>query len=865
MVQRKRKFEETVDEEPQASAFVDKSHAAYQRSPDFPYVVSTLQRFPDTFGIEISYAQLEEALDYEEENAKLPRHHWQRSEFLEGIYLQLLKCLRRKIGEGETYSTAIWYILYAAPYYDGEPTHPLGMDKDAADTCALSSEQKLQVIRLLIDAKLNHADVQQFIEEVSEEMEMRITPLAVDDDGNVYWYFGDTYLFLEPHKAEPTKEDEAPGKRGRPRRSAAKASAAEEEDGPDPLGSTNPANGLIIICKTADDWKRLLELLEASKKKGDNEIAECLEAYAEAVDALEKKRLQKLRFEYAQPGSRTSSRIKLKEEERKRQEEERLENEKMLDEMLRKSKRGQSPPALEDRAGSKDPDESKMSREERMRLREQRKAEMQAGFGRVGASYGTDNSATASDADTSGQHSTSDSREASFEPLGKRPRLESPAFTRQTGQPADRFPGGFHFPVTGPSGGTVMRTPVISGLEKPRVSKELVRCIRDLPGEALPVRSALSTTTSQPDRIRITYKPMPASGISTSVPTVILSDRPSTSAAANASLTPGTRLVSIRPKPMSPAICRVVYCNPQQQQQQLGGGAASANGSPLVPTYVVQQRPNDITPNGRCTIVPMQHSPQFAVSRQQPPLRIAPKPARYGEEPIRNGRLVPMRAYQANNSARASPSLTYANGARMVPPKQSTSMPCVLKPISRQSAPRSNNGSQEQRKLVPNGDDHHQSLAMWCHSEQTGGNAVENGVPNGTNDSVARLIESFAQTFHEPLPAGQDDPLSGGLLEDFMYGLGKLGSMLPFQQYQQIPREIVDTLLHDRMRKTAYKNFYHLARDLAHFAGVLEREDSASEARALVCKAAMLWPMVFPQKEAQLARDLYLSQFCSSD
>lgn len=44
------------------------------------------------------------------------------------------------------------------------------MDKDAADTCALSSEQKLQVIRLLIDAKLNHADVQQFIEEVRVQL-----------------------------------------------------------------------------------------------------------------------------------------------------------------------------------------------------------------------------------------------------------------------------------------------------------------------------------------------------------------------------------------------------------------------------------------------------------------------------------------------------------------------------------------------------------------------------------------------------------------------------------------------------------------------------------------------------------------------
>lgn len=58
---------------------------------------------------------------------------------------------------------------------------------------------------------------------------------------------------------------------------------------PDPLGSTNPANGLIIICKTSDDWKKLLERMASSRRKGDNEVAEYLTDYAEAVDSLEKK------------------------------------------------------------------------------------------------------------------------------------------------------------------------------------------------------------------------------------------------------------------------------------------------------------------------------------------------------------------------------------------------------------------------------------------------------------------------------------------------------------------------------------------------------------------------------------------------
>lgn len=35
---------------------------------------------------------------------------------------------------------------------------------------------------------------------------MRITPLAVDDDGNKFWYFGDTYLFLERHKSDDKDE-----------------------------------------------------------------------------------------------------------------------------------------------------------------------------------------------------------------------------------------------------------------------------------------------------------------------------------------------------------------------------------------------------------------------------------------------------------------------------------------------------------------------------------------------------------------------------------------------------------------------------------------------------------------------------------
>lgn len=78
--------------------------------------------------------------------------------------------LTRMTTFSETFHTAIWYIIYSAPLYEDDVKMVLGPSKDDADMCALTSEQKLQVMRVLIDAKLNHADVQQFITDVSERM-----------------------------------------------------------------------------------------------------------------------------------------------------------------------------------------------------------------------------------------------------------------------------------------------------------------------------------------------------------------------------------------------------------------------------------------------------------------------------------------------------------------------------------------------------------------------------------------------------------------------------------------------------------------------------------------------------------------------
>lgn len=42
---------------------------------------------------------MEEALDFEEPNAEMAKHLWQRSIYLENLYQQLLKALKRRMGE----------------------------------------------------------------------------------------------------------------------------------------------------------------------------------------------------------------------------------------------------------------------------------------------------------------------------------------------------------------------------------------------------------------------------------------------------------------------------------------------------------------------------------------------------------------------------------------------------------------------------------------------------------------------------------------------------------------------------------------------------------------------------------------------
>uniref|UniRef100_A0A915D9J9 Uncharacterized protein n=1 Tax=Ditylenchus dipsaci TaxID=166011 RepID=A0A915D9J9_9BILA len=266
----------------------DISCASYQNSINFVEVVAFLNKFQKYFSIPaISFADIEQALDYEQQNLSLPRSEWfVTATQLNDALLKLLKKYRsvEKLHPAET-------IL--KPLYETDTN---------LEVCSLSAEQKLSMLTVFIDALLDSEQAQALTQSFDAN-DLRITPIAVDSQMNKLWYFGDTYLFLEPaDRSGPV----ATKKRRSNSKTVIEISQANAR--------LFTADKLDIVCKTSGDWTRLLD---AYKKEKD--VCDSLSQHVDAITTLENKRLKQEMLNAAI--SRTSSRIQQKAEEKKREEE----------------------------------------------------------------------------------------------------------------------------------------------------------------------------------------------------------------------------------------------------------------------------------------------------------------------------------------------------------------------------------------------------------------------------------------------------------------------------------------------------------------------------------------------------------------
>lgn len=100
--------------------------------------------------------------------------------------------------------------------------------------------------------------------------ELRISPFCIDKNGNKFWYFGDTYLFLEVNENNKFK-------------SKSKKSKSTNTDATNT--SLFTGNCFYLVCQTSEDWNRLIE---AYNSKNETATFSKLSKTFEYVSLLEK-------------------------------------------------------------------------------------------------------------------------------------------------------------------------------------------------------------------------------------------------------------------------------------------------------------------------------------------------------------------------------------------------------------------------------------------------------------------------------------------------------------------------------------------------------------------------------------------------
>jgi hypothetical protein len=81
-------------------------------------------------------------------------------------------------------------------FYFKDGKNPFGHIRYESDVPSLSSEEKLLILRALLDEKMGIDAADAFDANYTPD-ELRLEPLTVDRRNRKFWYFGDTYLFME--------------------------------------------------------------------------------------------------------------------------------------------------------------------------------------------------------------------------------------------------------------------------------------------------------------------------------------------------------------------------------------------------------------------------------------------------------------------------------------------------------------------------------------------------------------------------------------------------------------------------------------------------------------------------------------------
>ena len=103
---------------------------------------------------------------------------------------------------------------------------------------------------------------------------MRVDPIGKDEDGNIYWYFYGTRLYLETPKKKPpptsrkNKQDQVSGKGRGKGKGATPKTKSSQEDEEDKDKNEDEGGVWKMSCSTIEDWEELVEEL-SNCRRGD--------------------------------------------------------------------------------------------------------------------------------------------------------------------------------------------------------------------------------------------------------------------------------------------------------------------------------------------------------------------------------------------------------------------------------------------------------------------------------------------------------------------------------------------------------------------------------------------------------------------
>ncbi|KAL1922538.1 uncharacterized protein VTP21DRAFT_10077 [Calcarisporiella thermophila] len=310
---------------------VDQNIVLLRNYWEFAAVSQFLHTFYEVFGLE--------TFDTE----TLERDLASNSRDLTDLYIRLMRTLT----QNRFINTDNWQHYLAKEHMKRDAECPLGTPEDLTDFYNLEVRSKLTMLHNLCEWQLDDPErFRQHVKDEEEAFQWRVDPIGWDAKGNTYWLFDDNRLYRELlPKPKSTPKSKSKKSRRRSTRSSGRIKSngtlSEDEGDQTETNGHEDKEELLweTLCCTITEWETFPERFQNSKHSYEKSL------YRYLRDDIRPKVLEVLRdrektrkMEEALQNRKRSSRILVRELERKEQQKQEEQQRRNLEELEAKKK-----------------------------------------------------------------------------------------------------------------------------------------------------------------------------------------------------------------------------------------------------------------------------------------------------------------------------------------------------------------------------------------------------------------------------------------------------------------------------------------------------------------------------------------------